>query len=373
MHTEDLSRFPVFLNTANPWVDPAFFSKISRNDVISAMESRMSVVMRAQILLSEVVDSFLEPLAQKAHALTVQNFGKTMQLYTPLYVSNYCENQCVYCGFNCINTAIERKKLSLEEVDIEARAIAQSGLRHILLLTGESRKYSSVEYIEQCVRILRKYFKSISLEVYSLDEDEYSRLIDAGVDGLTVYQETYDPDRYKELHLAGPKTDFLYRLKTVDRAARAGMRSINIGALLGLSCWRSDVFSAIVHAYYLQRTYPSLELSISLPRMQTHEGAYDNIVPVTDQHMVQSILAIRLCLPRVGITMSTRESDLFRDNIVRLGVTRMSAGSLTQVGGHAEGAETDIGQFDIADERSIADVKIMLKNHGYQAVLTDWC
>ncbi|QNB48140.1 2-iminoacetate synthase ThiH [Thermanaerosceptrum fracticalcis] len=320
-------------------------------------------------LLSEQAVPYLERMAQKAHQLTVQHFGRVILLYTPLYLANYCVNQCAYCGFKVTNR-ITRKKLTLEEVEKEARAIAQTGLRHILILTGESRQHTPVSYIEECVRILKNYFDSISIEIYPLTEEEYGQLVAAGVDGLTLYQEVYDPVTYDAIHLAGPKKDYRFRLDAPERACRARMRAVNIGALLGLQDWRKEAFFTGLHAAYLQDKYLDTEISVSLPRLRPHVGNFAPCSVVSDRDLVQILLALRLFLPRAGITISTRERAEFRDNLLPLGVTKMSAGSCTSVGGHLE--EATEGQFDIADQRSVREMHDMLVSRGYQPLYKDW-
>lgn len=317
----------------------------------------------------------LEALAQKARALTLKYFGKTIQLYTPIYLSNYCSNECIYCGFN-LHNRITRKKLSLEELENEARFIYDTGLRHVLILTGESRQESPVSYIKDCAEVLKKYFSSISVEIYALAEDEYADLVKSGVDGLTIYQETYNENIYDKVHLSGPKKDFRFRLDAPERAAACGMRSINIGALLGLSDWRQEVFYLGLHAKYLQDKFSSIDFSVSLPRLRPQTGNFVPEFDVSDENLVQAILALRIFLPRLGITISTREDPLLRNNLVALGVTRMSAGSTTYVGGHTLDYSThNLGsssQFEINDKRNVLEIQAMLKEKGYQAVLKDW-
>ncbi|MFZ5592521.1 MAG: 2-iminoacetate synthase ThiH, partial [Bacillota bacterium] len=258
------------------------------------------------VLLSPRAEDFLEEMAWKAHRLTVQHFGRVIQLYTPLYLANYCVNKCAYCGFGAHNK-IKRDRLTLAEVEDEARAIAGMGFKHILILTGESRHHSPVSYMRDCVQVLKKYFSSISIEVYPLTEEEYRELIFAGVDGLTIYQEVYDEAVYDRVHLAGPKKDYHFRLNAPERACRAGMRTVNVGALLGLHDWRSEAFATGLHAAYLQKKFPAVEVSLSPPRLRPEVGGFDPPVRVTDQNLVQYILAFRLFMPRAGITLSTRE------------------------------------------------------------------
>ncbi|MFC1570296.1 2-iminoacetate synthase ThiH [Candidatus Omnitrophota bacterium] len=323
-------------------------------------------------LLSSKAEDYLEEAAQKAHSLTVRNFGKTVHLYTPLYLSNWCENECAYCGFNLTNK-IERRILELDEVRKEAEFIASTGLKNILILTGSSREKTPVSYLAECVKILKDHFSSICIEVYSLTQDEYKTLIEEGVDGLTIYQETYDEELYSELHLSGPKRDYLFRLEAPERALAEGMRLVNIGVLFGLSDWRRDAFFLGMHAAYLQDKFPAGEISVSLPRIRPQVGGFEAGFNVRDKNIVQAVLALRMFLPRVGITLSTREDELFRENLMPLGVTRMSAGSTTKVGGHT--LKTDglnVEQFEICDTRGVEDIKNMLRDKKYQPVLKDW-
>jgi 2-iminoacetate synthase len=321
-------------------------------------------------LLSQPASEYLEPMAQAAHHSTISNFGYNILLYTPLYLANYCVNHCVYCGFQTTHE-IERRKLSLPEVEKEAQAIAATGLKHLLILTGESRVHSPPSYIKDCVYILKKYFSSISIEIYPLTTEEYVELIEAGVDGLTVFQEVYNAETYSQLHPAGPKRDYRYRLEAPDRAGEAGIRTITIGPLLGLTNWRTEVFFAGLHARYLQDRFPDAEIGISFPRMRPQFGDYEPESPVSDRELVQIILAFRLFLPRCGITMSTRESAEFRDNLLKLGITKMSAGSSTAVGGHTDSVE-GVGQFEINDHRSVPEMRAAIARLGYKPILKDW-
>lgn len=322
-------------------------------------------------LLSPEAESNLEEMAVKAHNLTLKHFGKTIQLYTPMYLSNYCDNQCIYCGFN-IKNEVERKKLTLDEVEKEAQFISSTGLKHILILTGESREESPVGYLKDCIRVLRKYFSSISIEVYPLTQEEYAQLVSEGVDGLTIYQETYDEEVYNKMHLSGPKKDFRFRLDAPQRGCEAGMRNVNIGVLLGLNDWRKEIFLLGLHAKYLQDNFTDVEIGISIPRLRPQVGDFKAIAEVSDKNIVQIILALRIFLPRLGISVSTRENPAFRENLVPLGITRMSAGSTTRVGGHTVGREAGLEQFEICDERSVEEIKDMLNRKGYQPVLKDW-
>lgn len=326
-------------------------------------------------LISFMAEERLEEMAQKAKKITLRHFGRTIQLYTPIYLSNYCSNECSYCGFN-IHNRITRKKLNSEELEAEARFIYDLGLRHILILTGESRQESGLEYILNCINILKKYFSSISVEIYALTENEYADLVKSGVDGLTIYQETYNRTVYNKVHLSGPKKDFRFRLEAPERAGVSGIRSINIGALLGLSDWRKEIFLLGLHAGYLQNNFSDAEISVSLPRLRPQTGDFIPNFEISDKNLVQAILALRLFLPRLGITISTRESPDLRENLLGLGVTRMSAGSTTHVGGHTMDYSFEnsgySSQFEINDKRSVLQIQEMIKSKGYQPVLKDW-
>ncbi len=350
-----------------------FFRNVSGDDVLTAIESKKQEEKNFLTLLAPVAEDSLEYMARKSHALTLSNFGRTIQLYTPLYLSNYCENQCAYCGFNSQNNII-RRKLTLEEVEKEAAFISSTGLEHILVLTGDSREKSPLEYIQDCIKVLKKYFSSISLEIYALTESEYAQVIQEGADGLTIYQETYDRKVYDIVHRGGPKKDYLFRLNAPQRAAQNNMRNVNIGVLLGLNDWREEVFFMGLHAKYLQDNFPELELGVSIPRLRPQWGGFEATSKVTDKNMVQIIAALRIFLPRLGISLSTRESSELRDNLLPLGITRMSAGSSTKVGGHVAICDDGLNssQFEISDTRDVAEIKAMLAAKGYQPVFKDW-
>jgi 2-iminoacetate synthase len=324
-------------------------------------------------LMSPAACSCLEEMAQKAHAITLRNFGKTIQLYTPLYVSNFCDNHCLYCGYN-VNVKTSRRKLTLDEVEQAAKRISDTGLRHILLLTGGSENMSPVSYIKNCVEVLKKYFSSISVEIYPLSEDGYKQLIEAGVDALTIYQETYDRNIYELVHPHGPKKDYIFRLNAPDRALRQNIRAVNIGALFGLNDFRVDGFLTGLHAQYLQNYFPFAEISVSAPRIKQTVAGYVPLFNITDKDIAQLILAVRIFLPRAGITLSTRENHEFRDNMLQLGITRISAQSTTSVEGWLldEAADEKLEQFSISDKRTVADIRKLIKDKGYQPVFKDW-
>lgn len=345
-------------------------ASVTDDDVLRALAKRTLGADDFLCLLSLAAGPHLEAMAQKAHHLTVCQFGRTMILFTPLYLSNYCTNFCLYCGFNCANR-IRRHQLTMEALEIEARAIADTGLKHILILTGEAPKIATVDYIADCCRLLSRFFPAIGIEVYALTRSEYRQLIEIGVDNLTLYQETYNETLYAHLHPKGPKRNYRFRMDAPQRACEAGMRGVNIGALLGLDDWRQDAFFTGLHAHYLQDRFPETEIGISLPRMRPHVGGFQPACIVEDRHIVQIMAAMRLFMPRAGITISTRESARFRDRLVPLGVTRMSAGSCTAVGGRTDTFEST-GQFEISDERSVPEMAAMLRRAGWQPVYKDW-
>lgn len=381
----------------------------TENDVLRALKTAESGVrlheQEFMALLSPAATQHLERMAQIAQRVTLRNFGRAVQLFTPLYLSNFCSNRCVYCGFNTEN-AIRRSMLSPEEIEAEGACIAATGLRHILLLTGDAPQKAGPDYIADAARRLRAFFPGIGIEVYSLTEKEYQLLREAGVDSMTMFQETYNPELYAQLHPSGPKRDFLFRLNAPGRAAAAGMRCVNIGALLGLDEWRRDTFFTGLHANWLQERYPGVETAVSVPRMRPHAGAFDRVRPVSDRDLVQIILALRLFLPMSGITVSTRERPGLREHLVPLGVTKLSAGVSTAVGGHVpaakggqnqqstapfaaphtrvaecaisecarqvQGSKQKVGQFEIADTRSVDEVAAAIRSMGYQPVFKHW-
>lgn len=349
------------------------FCNISPLDIERAIDSEGQDINQFLALLSPCAENYLEGMAQKAHSLTIRHFGKTVQLYTPMYLSNYCENECSYCGFNSRNN-VARKKLTLEEVEKEASLISSTGLKHILILTGESREKSPIGYIKSCIKVLKKYFSSISIEIYALTENEYTELAAEGVDGLALYQETYDETVYDKVHKKGPKKNYLFRLDGPERAAKNGIRSINIGVLLGLNDWRRDIFFMGLHAKYLQDKFCDAEIGFSVPRITPHAGDFKVSNGISDKNMAQIITALRIFQPRLGITLSTRERPKLRENLLSLGITRMSAGSSTSVGERIiePHEESNTPQFEISDRRNVEEIKRMLVTKGYQPVLKDW-
>ncbi len=321
-------------------------------------------------LLSPAAGNMLEEIAVRAREETRKHFGNSVCMFTPIYTSNYCQNNCVYCGFN-IHNKIRRACLTPEEVDVEMAAIAESGLKEILILTGESRARSDVEYIGMCVEKASEYFSTIGIEVYPMNTDEYAYIQRKGADYVTVFQETYDPERYAELHLAGPKRIFSYRFNAQERAIRAGMRGVAFGALLGLGDFRKDAFACGLHAYHLQRKYPHAEISFSLPRFRPFINNEDRVNQVHEPQLLQVSLAYRLFMPFAGQTISTRERPGFRDNIVGLTATKISAGVSVGIGEHS-GTEHGDGQFVISDPRGVDEIADALRQHGLQPVMTDY-
>ena len=321
-------------------------------------------------LLSPAAGDMLEEIAVRAREETRKHFGNSVCMFTPIYTSNYCQNNCVYCGFN-IHNKIRRACLTADEVDIEMAAIAESGLKEILILTGESRTRSDVDYIGMCVEKASEYFSTIGIEVYPMNTEEYRFLQERGADYVTVFQETYDPERYAELHLAGPKRIFSYRFNAQERAIRAGMRGVAFGALLGLGDFRRDAFACGLHAYNLQRRYPHAEISFSLPRFRPFINNEDRVNQVHEPQLLQVSMAYRLFMPFAGQTISTRERPGFRDNIVGLTATKISAGVSVGIGEHS-GTEHGDGQFVISDPRGVDEIADSLRRNGLQPVMTDY-
>ncbi len=348
-----------------------FFASLTDAQIEQAIQKSVLGPTDFLTLLSPLAANHLEAMAQRAHQLTVQYFGRTIQLFIPLYISNFCANQCVYCGFNRKNKII-RRKLSLVEIEREAQAISRSGMQHILFLTGEAQQLTPMEYMLDAARCLKRYFASVAIEVYPLEVEEYRQLMAAGVDSMTLFQECYDQEVYRRVHQAGKKMDYLFRLNAPERAARAGFRAVNIGALLGLAEPRSEFFLTGIHARYLEDTFLDTEVAVSLPRFNECESDFKPDYLVDDPTFVQFMTALRIFLPRVGITVSTRESASFRDSLLPLGVTRYSAGSHTGVGGYERAEEESTPQFEITDNRAVAEVAAAIYQHGYQPVYKDW-
>lgn len=347
------------------------YNRYTAQDVRAALAAATLSPEDFAALLSPAAQPFLEQMAARATQETRARFGNSICLFTPLYIANYCENECVYCGFNCKNR-IHRGMLNAEQIEHEMQAIARTGLKEILLLTGESRGMSPVPYIGEAVRIARRYFSTIGIEIYPLNADEYAFLHRCGADFVSVYQETYDPARYATQHLSGPKRSFPYRFCAQERALMGGMRGVGFGALLGLGDFRRDAYATGLHAYAIQRKYPAAEISFSCPRLRPIiNDASVNPHDVHETQLLQVILAYRLLLPSASITISTRERAGFRDHVIGMAATKISAGVKVGVGGHEEQAQGD-EQFEISDPRSVDEVREMILSRGLQPVYTDY-
>ncbi len=322
-------------------------------------------------LLSPAAAPLLEQLAHRAQAETRRHFGNAVNLFTPLYIANYCENYCIYCGFNCHNK-IKRARLTAAEIKQEMQAIAAQGLEEILLLTGESPAMSDVRYIGDACRLARRYFRVVGLEVYPMDSADYAYLHQCGADFVTVFQETYDPDKYGQLHLGGRKRIFPYRFNAQERALRGGMRGVGFAALLGLDDFRRDALATGLHAYLLQRKYPQAEIAFSCPRLRPIINN-DQINPkdVHERQLLQIICAYRIFLPFASLTISSRESARFRDNVVGLAATKISAGVDVGIGGHSKESKGD-EQFLIDDGRTVREICAMLNRRGLQPVASEY-
>lgn len=328
-------------------------------------------VHRAKCLLSPAAAKYLEPLAQRARQLTLQRFGRTMQLYAPLYVSNYCCNRCLYCGFNTSHK-IDRMRLTIDEAVEEAKIIASEGFTDLLLVSGDDPAHISVDYLCKLCERLRPMFSTLSVEIFSLRKDEYVRLFNAGVDGMTLYQETYDGRLYPSFHPAGPKADYVLRLQSVEDAAAAGMRQIGVGALLGLNHWRYEALCTVMQAQVIMKNFWRSRVSVSFPRMRpAAEVVPAWLRPVSDTDLTQMIIACRLLFPDAGLNLSTRESAAMREHLLPLGITRISAGSKTNPGGYGQ-EEAGEEQFAVADDRPPAEIAKMLCERGYDPVWKDW-
>ena len=350
-------------------------------------------------LISPAGAGLLEPMCRRSQALTQQRFGRVIRLFAPLYLSNECINNCKYCGFSRDN-AILRVTLTVEEVVREAQALKEKGFRNILLVAGEHPKFVSSGYMAECVAALHAEMPSISLEVGPMETKEYRPLVEAGADGLVVYQETYDRAIYAEMHTAGPKRDFAWRLETPERAYAAGFRRLGIGALYGLADWRREAIAVAAHAEYLLRNCWKAQLTISLPRLRPCAGEFQPLTQMSDRELAQLVCAFRLFLPDAGLVLSTREPAKLRDGLIPLGVTMISAGSHTEPGGYTGAGKEKIhhtergrivelaagasewapnghatnatGQFQIADERSAEEMAELIRKLGYEPVWKDW-
>ena len=349
------------------------YSQYTESDVRRALTKDNRSPEDFAALLSPAALPLLEEMAQAARTETRKHFGNSVYMFTPLYIANYCENYCIYCGFNCHNK-INRAKLNPEQIEKEMEAIAKTGLQEILILTGESRAKSDVRYIGEACRIARKYFKVIGLEIYPVNSDEYAYLHECGADYVTVFQETYNSDKYETLHLAGHKRIFPYRINAQERALKGGMRGVGFGALLVLDDFRKDAFATGYHAYLLQRKYSHAEIAFSCPRLRPIINN-DRINPmdVHEPQLLQVVCAYRLFLPFASITVSTRECARVRDNLVNIAATKISAGVSTGIGEHSDDIEEKgDDQFEISDGRSVDEVYRSLLAHDLQPVMNDY-
>lgn len=354
------------------------YTRYTAADVRRALNHETCGVEDFKALLSPAAEPFLEEMAQRARRETGRHFGNTVYLFTPLYIANYCENYCVYCGFNCYND-IQRLQLNAEQIEHEMKVIADSGMEEILILTGESKTKSSVEYIGSACRMARTYFKNVGLEIYPVNTEEYRYLHECGADYVTVFQETYDLKKYETLHLMGHKRVWPYRFEAQERALMGGMRGVGFSALLGLSDFRRDALATALHIWYLQRKYPQAEFSLSCPRLRPIiNNEKINPLDVGEKQLCQILCAYRIFLPYAGITVSSRESAAFRNGIARICATKISAGVSTGIGDHEEKytgreeEETGDAQFEICDTRSFRKMYEDMSSEGLQPVLNDY-
>nr|WP_073181407.1 2-iminoacetate synthase ThiH [Tenacibaculum mesophilum] len=347
----------------------SIFNKTSV-DVESALSKDKLDLEDFKALISPAAKPFLEQMAQRSRMLTKKRFGNTIQMYAPMYLSNECQNICTYCGFSFTNK-IPRRTLTDDEILKEVAFLKKKGYDHILLVTGEANRTVGVDYIKNAIQLIRSQFSNITIEVQPLDQDEYELLIENGLYAVLVYQETYHKQEYKKHHPKGKKSNFEYRLETPDRLGKAGVHKIGLGALFGLEDWRADSFFTALHLKYLQKTYWKTKYSISFPRLRPHSGGLEPKVEMTDADLVQLICAFRLLDEDVELSMSTRESEVFRNNIVNLGATSISAESKTNPGGYSVEPQS-LEQFEISDERSTEEIVQMLKGQGLEVVWKDW-
>ncbi len=321
-------------------------------------------------LISPAAQAYLEQMAQISHELTKKRFGKTIQMYAPLYLSNECQNICTYCGFS-LDNKIKRKTLTESEITLEVKALKKAGFDHVLLVTGEANYTVNINYFLNAIDQIKNDFSTISVEVQPLSTEEYLQLHAAGVYSVLVYQETYHRDVYKQYHTKGKKSNFDYRLETPDRVGTAGIHKIGLGVLLGLEDWRTDSFFNALHLDYLQKTYWKTKYTVSFPRLRPAEGVIQPNFIMDDKDLTQLICAYRLWNVDLEISISTRENEKFRNNIIPLGTTSMSAGSKTNPGGYVVDPQS-LEQFEISDERSASEIAALISSHGYEPVWKDW-
>ncbi|OFQ55234.1 thiamine biosynthesis protein ThiH [Fusobacterium sp. HMSC065F01] len=349
------------------------YNSFSDEDIKEALNKDYLSIKDFQAFLSPKAINYLEEMAQKAKLFRERYFGNSVYIFTPLYISNYCDNYCVYCGFNSHNK-IKRARLNFEQIEQELKEIAKSGLQEILILTGESERYSDVEYIREACKLARKYFNNVGIEIYPVNVKDYEYLNSCGADYVTIFQETYNNEKYKKLHLEGHKKVFSYRFNSQERALMGGMRGVAFGALLGLDDFRKDAFATGYHAYLLQKKYPYAEISISCPRLRP---VINNLKIekeiINKKELFQIICAYRLFLPFANITISTRENSIFRDNIIKIAATKISAGVDTGIGAHTKySTKKGDEQFEIADKRTVAQIFEKIKSEELQPVMNDY-
>jgi 2-iminoacetate synthase len=356
---------------AHSWdeVKESIYSK-TKNDVEQALKPSKRTLEDFKALISPAAASYLEPMAQLSQSLTQKRFGKTIQLFIPLYLSNECTNICTYCGFS-LDNKVKRRTLTENEILREVAVIKNMGYDHVLLVTGEANQTVHVEYFKKVLKLIRPYFAQVSMEVQPLDTDEYTELIPLGLTSVLIYQETYNKADYRKHHPKGKKSSFDYRLETPDRLGRAGIYKMGLGVLIGLEDWRTDSFFTALHLRYLERTYWQTRYSLSFPRLRPFSGGMQPKVEMKDRELVQLICAYRLFNEEVEISLSTRETEQFRNHCVQLGITSISAGSKTNPGGYAV-EPGSLEQFEISDERSPMEIAQMIRTKGYEPVWKDW-
>lgn len=339
-------------------------------DVELALQKPKRTLEDFKALISPSAVNYLEEMAQMSSAITKKRFGNTMQMYIPMYLSNQCHNICTYCGFSLTNK-IPRRTLTDEEIIKEIKFLKNKGYDHLLMVTGEANRTVGVDYLENAIKLAKPYFSNITIEVQPLEKEEYERLIKAGLYAVLVYQETYHEDEYKKHHPKGKKSNFQYRLETPDRLGKAGIHKIGLGALFGLEDWRVDSFYTALHLKYLQKNYWKTKYAISFPRLRPFSGGLEPKVEMTDKDLVQLICAYRLLDEDVELSISTRESEQFRNHIIHLGITSMSAESKTNPGGYSVEKQS-LEQFEISDERTTEEITKMLQEQGLEIVWKDW-
>lgn len=351
------------------WLDVA--ANATREQVKQALSTTASSEQRLALLLSDAAAPFLEFMAQRARAITRRHFGRTIQLYVPLYLSNWCSGGCTYCGF-AADRDTPRNALTIDQAQDEMQALKNQGFEELLLLTGERSKHADFNYLRNSVSEAAKLFHKVTVEVFPMEEQEYAQLVDAGCTGVTLYQETYHPERYKQLHRWGPKSNYTARLQAPDRLLNAGMRNVGLGALLGLSDPIYDMLALFRHATYLRKKYWKAGVTISFPRIRPQTGGYEPEYPVDEKRLAQIIFAFRLCMPDVPLVLSTREAAPFRDGIAGLGINKMSSASKTTVGGYSHDADQDSSQFSVSDDRDTETFCTAMRDHQLEPVFKNW-